>query len=82
MKKIFILAAFLTSSFAFAKTADFETFSLEVLKKFPEAEYVSFEEYVRFDGDSDRCLQFYEDNAQCLGSDDETAEVQRLLEDF
>lgn len=82
MKKTLILAAFLAGSFAFAKTTDFETFSLEILKKFPEAEYVSFEEYVRFDGDSDRCLQFYEDNAQCLGSDDETAEAQRLFEGF
>lgn len=71
MKKIAFLAAALVALVAVnelhAETKDYETFCTDLMMNFEGVEFVSYDVYKQWNGDSDAFIKFYTENGQCYG---------------
>ena len=76
MKKIMIIL-FACCSFVFAE--DWETFQIDVATRFENVE-VSYDTYLKFNGDSKEFIKTLEENPICYG-DDDGCELLKLLEE-
>lgn len=65
MKKLLISLTFLFACVnLFAD--NYEEFSIKILKAFPQAEYVSYDTYEKWNGDAEAFIKFYSENGQCF----------------
>lgn len=71
MKKIAFLAAVFMALVAvddvYAETKDYETFCTDLMMHFDGVEFVSYDVYKQWNGDSDAFIKFYSESGQCYG---------------